>query len=319
MNDEETVALIAGGHTFGKAHGAASPATASAPSPPPRPSSSRASAGRTAAARATPRTPSPAASKAPGPQTPTQWTMLYLPTCSTTSGSRPEPGRRHPVDGPRTARRRHRARRPRRGQAPRADHVHHGPGAEGRPGLPRDLQALPREPGGVRDAFAKAWFKLTHRDMGPRRATRPEVPDEVLLWQDPVPAGRPPADRRQRHRRAQAAILASGLTVPSWCAPPGRRPPPSATATCAAAPTARASAWRRRRTGRSTTPRAGAGAASVLEGIQATSTRAAGARSVSLADLIVLGGAAAIEKAARCRLRRRGALHAGPHRRHAGA
>ena len=65
------------------------------------------------------------------------------------------------------------------------------------------------------DAFARAWFKLTHRDMGPSRATSdPEVPQETLLWQDPVPAVDARADRRRRHRRrSRSQILASGLSV----------------------------------------------------------------------------------------------------------
>ena len=107
------------------------------------------------------------------------------------------------------------------------------------------------------DAFARAWFKLTHRDMGPRaRYLGPEVPAEELIWQDPIPARRPRADRPAGHRRAQgqAARLRASRSR-SWSRPPGRRRPPSAAPTSAAARTAPAFAWRRRRTGRSTSRR----------------------------------------------------------------
>ena len=144
------------------------------------------------------------------------------------------------------------------------------------------------------DAFARAWFKLTHRDMGPRaRYLGPEVPKEELIWQDPVPAADHPLidDADVAALKAKIAGLAACRSR-SWSPPPGPRPPPSAAPTSAAAPTARASAWRRRRTGRSTSRRELAKVLAMLEGIQ-TEFNGAGGKKVSLADLIVLAGGAA--------------------------
>jgi catalase-peroxidase len=142
-----------------------------------------------------------------------------------------------------------------------------------------------------RDAFARAWFKLCHRDMGPRiRYLGPEVPSEVLIWQDPVPGGPKLSDADVATLKQE--ILASGLTVPQLVK----------------------TAWASASTYRKSDHRGGANGArirlapqngwavnepeelrqvlSTLEGIKAR-------HNVSLADLIVLSGTAAVEKAAR--------------------
>ena len=150
-------------------------------------------------------------------------------------------------------------------------------------------------------AFAKAWFKLTHRDMGPRsRYLGAEVPGEELIWQDPLPkATAKPIDGRDV-AELKSKILASGLTVPELVR----------------------TAWASAATFRGTDMRGGANGARIrlapqkdwavnnpgeltkalqrLEGIQQEFNRAqSGGKQISLADLIVLGGNAAIEQAAK--------------------
>ena len=138
--------------------------------------------------------------------------------------------------------------------------------------------------------------------MGPRvRYLGPLVPKETLIWQDPIPAVDHPLIDDAGHRRAQGED--PGLRpvgVRNWSRPPGPRPRPSAAPTSAAAPTARASASRRRRTGRSTSRRSCEGARRRSKRIQDEFNAAQqGGKKVSLADLIVLGGCAAVEKAAK--------------------
>jgi catalase-peroxidase len=151
------------------------------------------------------------------------------------------------------------------------------------------------------DAFARAWFKLTHRDMGPRsRYLGPEVPAEELIWQDPVPAVDHKLIDAQDIRALKARILASGLSISELVS----------------------TAWASGATFRGSDKRGGANGARIrlapqkdwavnqparlakvlktLEGIQqAFNAEQSGGKKVSLADLIVLGGCAAVEKAAR--------------------
>ncbi len=172
------------------------------------------------------------------------------------------------------------------------------------------------------DAFARAWYKLTHRDMGPiARYLGPLVPKEELLWQDPIPAVDHALIDEQDIAALKAKILASGLSVPQLVS----------------------TAWASASTFRGSDKRGGANGARIrlapqkdwevnqptelatvlqkLEAIQNEFNAAqSGGKKVSLADLIVLGGAAAIEKAAKdAGHRREGAFHAGPHGRFAGA
>jgi catalase-peroxidase len=150
-------------------------------------------------------------------------------------------------------------------------------------------------------AFAKAWFKLTHRDLGPRtRYLGAEVPDEQLVWQDPVPAVDHPLINARDIAQLKSDVLASGLTVPELVR----------------------TAWASAATFRGTDMRGGANGARIrlapqkdwdvnnpvelskvlqrLEGIQREFNRTrAGGTQVSLADLIVLAGSAAVEEAAR--------------------
>jgi catalase-peroxidase len=148
------------------------------------------------------------------------------------------------------------------------------------------------------DAFARAWFKLTHRDMGPRaRYLGPEVPKEELIWQDPIPAVTHKLLDAKDAEALKSKILASGLTVSQLVS----------------------TAWASASTFRGSDKRGGANGARIrlapqkdwkvnipaqlakvlktLEGIQKEFNT--GGKQVSLADLIVLGGCAAVEKAAK--------------------
>ncbi|RTE93138.1 catalase/peroxidase HPI [Bradyrhizobium sp. LVM 105] len=150
------------------------------------------------------------------------------------------------------------------------------------------------------DAFARAWFKLTHRDMGPiQRYLGPLVPKETLIWQDPIPAVNHELVSEQDIAALKSKILASGLSVSELVS----------------------TAWASASTFRGSDKRGGANGARIrlapqkdwevnepaqlskvlgkLEAIQKDFNASSGAKKVSLADLIVLGGTAAVEKAAK--------------------
>ena len=252
MNDEETVALIAGGHTFGKCHGADS-ADLVGPEPEGCPVEPQGlgwnnSVGTGVGGDAI-------TSGLEG-----AWTndpiavgqRLLREPVRLRVGADQEPGRREAVDAEGPGGAGHRARRARCVEAPRADDADHRPGAALRSrSTGRSRERFHEHPDELADAFAKAWYKLLHRDMGPlSRYLGPWVA-EPQLWQDPVPAVDGALHRRRRRRRAQgeaARLGAVGLAARHHRVGVGGDA--SAAPTSAAAPTARASASRRRRTGR---------------------------------------------------------------------
>ncbi|EXJ09514.1 MULTISPECIES: catalase/peroxidase HPI [Nitrincola] len=158
-----------------------------------------------------------------------------------------------------------------------------------------------KNPDEFADAFARAWFKLTHRDMGPKaRYLGPEVPAEDLIWQDPVPAADYEMINAEDIATLKTSILASGLSVSelvytAWSsASTYRDSDKRGGANGARIRLAPQKDWE------SNQPEQLAKVLSVLEGIQADFNAAQTTnKQVSLADLIVLGGAAAIEQAAR--------------------
>ena len=301
MNDEETVALIAGGHTFGKCHGAG-PATHVGPEPE--------AAGLEEQGlgwKSTFRSGKGGDTIGGGPEgawkpNPTKWDMGYLTTLfkyewelvKSPAGAyqwlaKDVAEEDMVVDA-------HDPSQKRRPMMTTADlSLRFDPIYE--PIARRYLQ----NPAEFQDAFARAWFKLTHRDMGPRsRYLGPEVPAEELIWQDPVP----PVDHELIDEQDIAALkeklLAAGLSISQLVS----------------------TAWASASTFRGSDKRGGANGArirlvpqkdwavnqpaqlqavlAVLDKIQQAFNNAqTGSKKVSLADLIVLGGCAAIEQAAK--------------------
>jgi len=301
MNDEETVALIAGGHTFGKTHGAGDP-TLIGPEPEAGDITemglgwtSRHGSGKGV---------DTITSGLEGAWTPTpiEWDNSYFDTLfgyeweltkspgGAWQWTPTDPAAADTVPDAHDPNRRHAPMMATTDLALRMDPIYEP--------ISRRFHAHPEELG---DAFARAWFKLTHRDMGPRaRYLGPEVPAEELIWQDPVPAVDHPLVDDGDVAVLKAKVLDSGLSVADLVFV----------------------AWASASTFRGSDKRGGANGARIrlapqkdwegndperlakvlaaLEGIKRDfDTAQQGGKRVSLADLIVLAGNAAVEKAAR--------------------
>lgn len=294
MNDEETVALIAGGHTFGKAHGAGNPALVG-PDPEAAPIEDMGIGWRSAYGTGKGRDTIGSGVEGPWTPHPTEWDHAYFdllfgyewtltqspagayqwvavaPSEEDLARDVEDPLVKVPTMMMTTD------------LAMRMD-----------PEYGRISRNFHDHPDALTDAFARAWFKLTHRDMGPRtRYLGPEVPRETFLWQDPVPPGNY-ALTAEDTTELKRAILASGLTIGQLV-----------TTAWASASTFRASDMRGGANGARirlapqkdwavNQPEQLAKVLAVLTDIGRLCDTA-----VSIADLIVLGGCAAVEEAAR--------------------
>lgn len=294
MDDEETVALVAGGHTFGKAHGAGDAALVGA-EPEGAPVEALGLGWLSAHGSGKGRDTITSGIEGAWTANPTQWDNGFFELLlgyewqltKSPAGAHQwtpiNPAEEHLAPDAEDASIRIPTIMTTADMALRADPAYEQ--------ISRRYYEHPEE---FADAFARAWFKLTHRDMGPRaRYLGPEVPAEVLIWQDPIPAGNAAlTDAEVESLKTQ--ILDSGLSVSELV-----------TTAWASASTFRGSDMRGGANGarirlapqkdwEANQPRRLANVLAALEGIQAAS-----GTNVSLADLIVLGGSAAIEQAAK--------------------
>lgn len=298
MNDEETVALIAGGHTFGKAHGAG-PASHVGPEPEAAPIEEQGLGWKSDYKSGKGTDAITSGLEVTWTSTPAQWshdffTFLFKYEWELTKS----PAGAHQWVAK---------------NAPDVIPDAFDPSKKHKPTmLTTDLslrfdpeyekisRKFMENPAAFEDAFARAWFKLTHRDMGPTTLYRgPEVPKEQLIWQDPIPAVNHPLIDQKDIQTLKTTILASGLTISELTE----------------------TAWASASTFRGSDKRGGANGARIrlepqrswevnnpkqldkvlktLEKIQQDFQKTSGAKKVSMADLIVLGGTAAVEQAAK--------------------
>ncbi|MCC6460352.1 MAG: catalase/peroxidase HPI [Saprospiraceae bacterium] len=302
MNDEETVALIAGGHTFGKTHGAADPGQYVGREPAAAGLEEQNLGWKNTFGKGNAEDTITSGLEGAWTTTPTKWSNNFFwnlfgyewELTKSPAGAhqwKPKHGMgADTVPDAHIPSKRHAPTMLTTDLALRVD-----------PAYEKISRHFFENPDAFADAFARAWFKLTHRDMGPRaRYLGPEVPAEELIWQDPVPAATHPLIDSQDIATLKSKILASGLTVSQLVS----------------------TAWASAATFRGSDKRGGANGARVrlapqkdwevnnpaqlakvlaaLEGIQSAFNSAqTGGKRVSLADLIVLAGCAGVEQAAK--------------------
>jgi catalase-peroxidase len=302
MNDEETVALIAGGHTFGKTHGAADPSQYVGPEPEGAPIEQLGLGWKNSFGAGDGDETITSGIEVIWSKTPTRWSNNFFDNLFGFEWELTKsPAGAHQWT-------------PKAGGGADTVPDAHDPARRHSPGmLTTDLalrfdpvyepiaRRFHQNPDQFAKAFAEAWYKLTHRDMGPHeRLLGPEVPAEPRLWQDPIPPADHPLIDAADIADLKVRILTSGLSIPRLVA----------------------TAWASASTFRGSDKRGGANGARIrlapakdwavnepaelatalraLEAVQtAFNTGQPGAKRVSLADLIVLGGCAAVEQAAK--------------------
>ncbi|MCC7466017.1 MAG: catalase/peroxidase HPI [Saprospiraceae bacterium] len=302
MNDEETVALIAGGHTFGKTHGAADPGKYVGREPAAAGIEEMSTGWKNTFGKGNAEDTITSGLEGAWTTTPTKWSNNFFWNLFGYEWELTKsPAGAHQWI-------------PKHGMGANSVPDAHDPSKRHTPVMLTTDLALRMDPAYEKisrrffenpdefaDAFARAWFKLTHRDMGPRsRYLGPEVPAEELIWQDPVPPVTHPLVDAKDIEALKGKILNSGLTVSQLVS----------------------TAWASASTFRGSDKRGGANGARIrlapqkdwsvnnpaqlatvlqkLEAIQTEFNHAnKGGKQISLADMIVLGGCAAVEKAAK--------------------
>jgi len=301
MNDEETVALVAGGHTFGKCHGAG-PATHVGPEPEAAPIEEQGLGWKSSYKSGKGGDTIGSGIEGAWKPNPTKWDMGYLETLfkydwdlvKSPAGAYQwiptDPSAATTVEDAHDPDKKHAPMMTTADLSLRMDPIY-GPIAKRYKDNPKEFE----------DAFARAWFKLTHRDMGPKsRYLGPEVPEEDLIWQDPIPERDHDLVDEKDIAQLKEKILTSGLTVSQLVS----------------------TAWASASTFRGSDKRGGANGARIrlapqkdwtvnqpeqlsvvldkLEEIKKDfNSNQSGGKKISLADIIVLGGCVGIEKAAK--------------------